>query len=239
VHKQKDDLSFMIYAFNNEIFSDAGKYNYDSKSVFRQYAVSPQGHNTISIEDQNYSISQNLKKIGALKLIKQTSKYIWLSAINKAYDKTSICRNFIFLKPNTFIIIDQTRSSNKNLYSQHFLLGPHMRIVDYGKTNFHAVSKDKKVGIQLNQYVKVEKVNLFRANKNTGKGYIFETFENETPVDYIEFLKEDNNTKYITSIQLNNSYYKNKIEKIKLKKGTLKLLINNESFVFNLENLKL
>jgi hypothetical protein len=239
VHKQKDDLSFMIYAFGNEIFSDAGKYNYDSKDIFRQYAVSPQGHNTISVKDQNYYISENLNMIEHLRLLEKTSKYIWLSARNNAYKQTLISRDFIFLKPNTFIIIDCTKAKNKNLYSQHFLLGPNMKIIDYNTNSFHAVSNDKKVGVQLNQHIGIQKINLFRANQNTGKGYVFERFENKTPVDYIEFLKEGNNVTYITSIQLNNSHYKNKIKQVKLEKNTLKLLINNETFVFNLEKLKL
>jgi len=239
VHKQEDDLSFMIYAFNNEIFSDAGKYNYDSKSIFRQYAVSPQGHNVVSIKNKNYYVSQNLEHIEHLKLKKKTARYIWLSAKNNAYKQTSIFRDFIFLKPNTFIIIDRIKSRNKNLYSQHFLLGPNMEIIDHSTTHFHAVSKDKKIGVQLNQYTDIQNVDFYRAHNGTGKGYIFEKFENKTPIDYIEFLKENNTTTYLTSIQLNNSYYKNKIEVIKLKKNILKLLINNENFMFNLENLTL
>lgn len=238
VHKQEDDLSFMIYAFGNEIFSDAGKYNYDSKSVFRQYAVSPQGHNTISIRDQNYYISKNLEKIEHLKLLDKQPNYIWLSAQNNAYKQTTISRDFIFIQPNTFIIVDRGKSKERKIFSQHFILGPNIKIVDYDKTRFHAVSKEKRVDVQLNQYINIENANLYRADKNTGKGYLFESFENKTPADYIDFLKEGNNVLYITSIQLNNSYYKNKIDKVELKTNTLNLLINNEKFVFNLENLK-
>jgi hypothetical protein len=239
MHKHDDDLSFVLHAFGNEIFSDAGKFNYDTTDIFRKYALSPQGHNTISIKDKNYFAFKNLNKINYLNLVKKNKKMIWFSAKHFAYAETLIQRNFIFIKPNTFIIIDRTYSKKRNIYSQHFVLGPNIEIAKYNNASFFAVSNDQKSLVDLRQYLYIDDAKTYNADESSGKGYISEDFEEKTPVNYIEFLKKGNNVTYVTSIQLNNSHYKNKIKKVKLEKNTLKLLINNETFVFNLEKLKL
>jgi hypothetical protein len=238
-HKQDDDLSFMIYAFGNEIFSDAGKYNYENEDIFRQYVLSPQGHNSISIKDKRYFADKNLEKIGYLKLVEETDCCIWLKAENNAYSNTEISRDFIFIKPNIFLILDKGSSNNKETFLQTFLLSPEMNLKNYSDDSFFAESKDGKTKVYLQQHLKTDSAKVYRSDDKTGKGYVSESFETKTPIDYIEFEKTSNDIFFITTIELNPDSYNYSVDKINLENNLLKVYINNDLFVFDLENLKI
>jgi hypothetical protein len=238
-HKQDDDLSFVLYAFGNEIFTDAGKYNYETKDNFRQYVLSPQGHNSISIKDKRYFADKNLEKIGYLKLVEETDSLIWLRAENNAYPNTQIFRDFIFIKPNIFLILDKGSSNNKETFLQSFLLSPEMTLKNYSDDSFFAESKDGKTKVYLQQHLKTDSAKVYKSDDKTGKGYVSEGFETKTPIDYIEFEKSSNDVSFITTMELNPDSYNYSVDKINLENNLLKVYINNDLFVFDLENLKI
>jgi CDP-glycerol glycerophosphotransferase (TagB/SpsB family)/glycosyltransferase involved in cell wall biosynthesis len=237
IHKHDDDLSFMLYGFGKEIFTDAGKYNYDNENLFRKYVLSPSGHNSISIKDKPYFAVNNLNKIGNLEFKQETDEFIWLSAINRAYSATTIIRDFIFYKPNILIIIDRASSSIQNTFLQSFLLSPEMHLNNYSEKFLHAESKDRNTAVYLRQYIKPDNIRTYTADKETGKGYISENFETKTPIDYIEFEITAEVASFITTIELNPEDYKNRINKINLEKNFLKVNLNKNSKTFNLGKL--
>jgi hypothetical protein len=237
-HKQDDDLSFVLYAFGNEIFTDAGKYNYETKDNFRQYVLSPQGHNSISIKDKRYFADKNLEKIGYLKLVEETDSLIWLRAENNAYPNTQIFRDFIFIKPNIFLILDKGSSNNKETFLQSFLLSPEMTLKNYSDDSFFAESKDGKTKVYLQQHLKTDSAKVYKSDDKTGKGYVSEGFETKTPIDYIEFEKSSNDVSFITTMELNPDSYNYSVDKINFEDNLLKVYINNDLFIFDLENLK-
>jgi hypothetical protein len=228
----------VLYAFGNEIFTDAGKYNYETKDNFRQYVLSPQGHNSISIKDKRYFADKNLEKIGYLKLVEETDSLIWLRAENNAYPNTQIFRDFIFIKPNIFLILDKGSSNNKETFLQSFLLSPEMTLKNYSDDSFFAESKDGKTKVYLQQHLKTDSAKVYKSDDKTGKGYVSEGFETKTPIDYIEFEKSSNDVSFITTMELNPDSYNYSVDKINFEDNLLKVYINNDLFIFDLENLK-
>jgi hypothetical protein len=218
VHKQDDDLSFMIYYNNNEIFTDAGKFNYDNNSIYRKYALSPEGHNSISIKEERYYASKNLDKIELLELVEDEEDYLWLRGQNSAYLNSIIDRNFIYIKPNIFLIIDRGDSDHEKTYSQHYLFTPNIKIISYNESGISMISDDRNVKVELRQYEEVDDVNLYEAD---------------------EFLDQDTKTTYITTIQINKDDYKNTINSVKIDSNIATIKINNQDYNFELEELEL
>lgn len=55
VHKHADELSFELFEFGRFIFIDSGKYGYNRNKA-RNYAISASAHNTISLDDEQFSV---------------------------------------------------------------------------------------------------------------------------------------------------------------------------------------
>lgn len=234
VHKQDDDMSFIISYQGVEIFSDPGKFNYNSNSVFRKFAVSPYGHNTVCLKDTRYFAAENLEKITEPAVIANKGDYIWLVARNKAYKDIEIERNFVFIKPNIFIIYDKITSLQSKTYSQTYLFGKNLVISSLQKQKVLFNSKSNKFQVALTSYIPVEKVNHYYGDTMSGKGFIFENFEQKTAVSNIEFLATGKNVEFLVSIELNSKEYKSTVKDIIINTDSLKILINDNPIIINI-----
>jgi hypothetical protein len=114
-----------------------------------------------------------------------------------------------------------------------------MNLKNYSDDSFFAESKDGKTKVYLQQHLKTDSAKVYRSDDKTGKGYVSESFETKTPIDYIEFEKTSNDIFFITTIELNPDSYNYSVDKINLENNLLKVYINNDLFVFDLENLKI
>jgi hypothetical protein len=228
VHKQDDDLSLVIFNRGHEIFSDAGKYNYQEDDIFRRYAVSPQSHTSISLYNESYNARKNLDKIGHLQLLDQTESYIRLRGENNAYAEVSIVRDLVFFKPSTFVIIDRISSLGEQNFSQHYLLGENMHISNYNVSGFTIESASGEFYAKVFQKNIAEEVLYFRADNSNGKGYLFKAFEEKTPTDYIEFLKKGDEFIFFTIIILEEDRGNFSLENFSFDNNTLSYSINND-----------
>jgi hypothetical protein len=236
VHKHDDDLSLMIYSHGKEILTDGGQYNYISGDAFRQYVLSPEAHNSLSIKGKAYYGNVNYDKVGFLEKVEETKEYSWYRGVNRAYGHTHIQRNLIFFEPNIFIIVDDGWTMGEQQeYTQHFLLGPNMQLKEFDNSGFYAVSDDGKAWIKATQYINVENTKLFRADEETGYGYISETFNNKTPINYVTFENTSKKVRYVTSLVINGE--NNADLDIKVNNSVIKLYLNSKEYSFNIEEL--
>lgn len=236
VHKHDDDLSLMIYSHGNEILTDGGQYNYISGDAFRQYVLSPEAHNTLSIKGKAYYGNANFDKIDLLEKVEETKEYCWYKGVNRAYGHTHIQRNLIFFKPNIFIIVDDGWTMDEQQeYTQHFLLGKNMVIKELNNSGFYAVSEDGKAWIKATQHIDVENAKLFRADEKMGYGYISETFNNKTPINYISFENTLKKVKYVTSLVINGK--NNSGLDIKVNNSVITIYLNSKEYSFDIKEL--
>ena len=123
VHKHHDDLSFVFQTLGTDILTDQGYYGYEDK--YRPFLTSVFGHNTIAINDTNYT---NGKKGQYSKLTgywKEENVEI-ISAEHNMYDSITVKRKLYFIKPNVIVIKDWAESDYPNLIkniSQQFNFG--------------------------------------------------------------------------------------------------------------------
>lgn len=146
-HWHEDKLHFLISAFGERFIIDTGNYTYD-QSEERRYCQLTSAHNTIMVNEKDQKrgeIKGGNNRIIEHKIIEnphyfsdevsyvsseyrdgyQKSKWTafdyypieWVGEIDRDPTHT---RHFIYLKPNTFLIIDNLNANQKNKYEAFF-----------------------------------------------------------------------------------------------------------------------
>ncbi len=133
VHKHHDDLSFIFQTLGTDILTDQGYYGYEDK--YRPFLTSVFGHNTIAINDTNYT---NGKKGQYSKLTgywKEDSVEI-ISAEHTMYDSITVKRKLYFIKPNVIVLQDWAESDYSGLVflDRKLLI---FNFLNYEKTTSH------------------------------------------------------------------------------------------------------
>lgn len=129
-HKHADDLSFMLYSKGFEIFTDPGMYNYMYGDRFREYFTSASAHNTITVDEQNYSVTEeNCWKVG---MLSHETNCIFevVKAFNDMYPGVAIDRCFISSGDLTILYDDIVSSDELHRYRQLFHLSENITILD-------------------------------------------------------------------------------------------------------------
>ena len=122
-HKHMDDLSVFWHDRGTDILIDPGKFSY-TPGTWREYFLSTRAHNTVEIDDRNYS-RQNPDAYGsALRLVETTSfGFVMEGRASHPRVKTEHIRHIVFAPSKWLIVIDRLRSQRRHHYTQwfHFL----------------------------------------------------------------------------------------------------------------------
>lgn len=202
-HKHADDLSFILYSKGHDIFIDPGMYNYMVGNPIHDYINSTSAHNTIVVDDNSYSISMfNSKKVGLYEYKKHTD-YQSVTGFNNIYDGVSIDRTINYINGNHFLIVDDIRSNEEHKYSQLFHLSNDIEVLEVGSdlavlriigTNYYVLMQ------QLNGADYIQK---YSGNSTSGKlSYVSTGLNNVRETTTLEFIKHDDNTQFVTSVQI-------------------------------------
>lgn len=128
-HKHADDLSFMLYGKGCEIFTDPGMYNYMYGDRFREYFTSASAHNTITVDEQSYSVTEEkCSNVGMLSCV-TNGLFEVITAFNDMYPGVSIDRQFISSGDLTILYDDIISSGKLHRYRQLFHLSERMTII--------------------------------------------------------------------------------------------------------------
>ena len=111
VHKQSDDLSFVLSYGETDYFVDSGKYNFDEEDVYRQYVRSGLAHNTVIVDNASYDYKDE-SNIGKSNLYNYrcNSTYSLFQAQHEMYDGVKINRNIVIIYDKGVIIHDSIQS---------------------------------------------------------------------------------------------------------------------------------
>ena len=129
-HKHADDLSFMLYSKGCEIFTDPGMYNYMYGDRFREYFTSASAHNTITVDEQSYSVAAEKRgNVGMLSCV-TNGLFEVITAFNDMYPGVSIDRQFISSGDLTVLYDDIISAGKPHRYRQLFHLSERMTIME-------------------------------------------------------------------------------------------------------------
>ncbi len=185
VHKHFDDLSFVLTDNGNNIFIDAGKYNYEAKDVFRKYIISPKAHTTVYLENQKYAFfPYTLSKYHAeLTHYEENSEYIYAQGIIHI-GKEILTRDIIYMEGVVFLL-DRGLLSSPQALKQNFNLSPDVSI-SLLEANILTIKNSDKL-VTLKQYYEISGVETFYEDRENVRGFYSTTFNSLLPMYQIEF----------------------------------------------------
>lgn len=144
-HGHEDKLSFEVFAYGAAFIVDPGSYTYDSRDNFRNYFVSSSGHNTVLVDGMSQIRRWNDSHMTPA--VQDISHGRWSSNdvcdfasghYDEGYADFTLVRpagtsperdvahrrDFIFAKPDYWVIVDYLNASELHDYSFLFHLAP-------------------------------------------------------------------------------------------------------------------
>lgn len=229
-HKHYDDLSFTLYANGEDIFVDSGKHSYGGSPI-RKYIRSSIAHNTISINNRNYSLLDPLEANGKIGITDFTTNdfYSFVKGINMGYKDTKITRSIIHIKSGTIIILDKIKSNRIVNISQIFNLAPHISKTNGDKLNLTIKSKNNDIIIeQLNS---ANSLIVHNGNPDQPKAIISEKYGKTINIKQLEYTKKAKEDFFLTVITFNPQ---SKVDNIQFNEHNNLLSFNLKDFPVNL-----
>jgi len=203
-HKHSDDLSFMLYTKGHDVFIDPGWYNYMWGDRYRSYLTSSKAHNTITVDNENYSATdENNYKTGML-ISRQGNVYDYLLGFNDAYHGVKIDRHFYSIG-NAILLFDNIKSNDKHTYSQMFHLSQTVRIIK-SEDKEVLISVGESHFVRIRQLLGAPELSLHTGDfKNEECGYISRGFNHIDSTTCLRFSAKGTNCDFITLITIEDS----------------------------------
>lgn len=227
VHKHFDDLSFILTTNGNNVFIDSGKYNYEEKDTFRKYIKSPKAHNTIYIDNINYSLYKKYY-IPKITYYKKGLNYIYAQGVINIHDAT-LERNLIYSKGVIFLI-DRGIFQTPKIMHQNFNVSNDVTISSV-EQNVTSIQNDNK-NITITQHNSVDNVEEFYGDKKNIRGFISQKFNKLIPIHQIDYSIKSKNPIFLTEINTD-------IDNIKVSDVSFNATKNILHFSINREKIKI
>jgi len=167
-HGHEDKLSFELFAYGAPFIVDPGSYTYEKSDPYREYFVGSQGHNGVMVDEGSQVRRWNPKHLepaaedvvhgvwrstdhfdfasgrydegfAPFSLVKTADRHVDNDVVHQ--------RDFVFVKPDYWIITDYLDASNPHDYTFLFHLSPDV-LVDR-LTASTALLRSKRNGAQL------------------------------------------------------------------------------------------
>lgn len=218
-HKHYDDLSIILSVNKEQIFVDAGKYNYSKKDPIRQYFLSPKAHTTLFVQNESYSLGYD-------RVIKIDSSYVCkdykiIKGVHHGYDDTSLTRTIVSLGEDIYILIDEATSTNAKIYVQNFVLHNDVTLSNNGIRKYSLETLNNKKYI-LQEHSKIATSKIFRGQKSNAM--LSKKFNQVEDTVRLEIRKKQRNTSFLTTFTPENI----SIDEIKVDSGILIINIDGE-----------
>lgn len=131
-HKHSDDLSVTLSYGTDDIFVDAGRFNY-SKSPIRSYVTSARAHSTLFIEGMKYERSKDNRFLREIDITSyfENDTYTIVKGKNEAFEAAALYRTVIQLKKYPVIIILDKADVDERVIAQNFNLHHKVEIMKH------------------------------------------------------------------------------------------------------------
>jgi hypothetical protein len=213
-HKHHDDLSFTYNFKGSDVFLDGGKYNYNNKDKFRKYIVSPHAHNTVMVNNSEYSLDLDSPENTQIVNYELSKSHGYVQLINNHYDNVEINRKVFNFYPNIILIVDNIKSDKRHLYSQIFNIHPHFNVKKMNSNGFLMFNNTNNTFVELTQYGSENSIEYGFGFIKEGKveGFFSEEFDRVVPCHNIRFNSSQENHTYVTTIELKETAKVNDLE---------------------------
>ena len=133
-HAHRDYNSITLIGYGNTLIADSGYFEYDSTDEYRQYGVSTEAHNTVTINNTN-QISDydgdNIQKArpytGTIHSFETNNGFDFLQqSTPNNYDYGTHMRTITYLKPDLFIVSDHMVPNAENIDINNYKQTWHM-----------------------------------------------------------------------------------------------------------------
>lgn len=133
-HKHTDDLSITLSYGKDDIFVDAGRFNY-SKSPIRSYVTSSRAHSTLFIEGMKYERSKDNRFLREIDITSyfDNDAYTLVKGKNEAFEGAGLYRTIIQLKQHPIILILDKAHAVDYEIGQNFNLHHKVEIVNHAR----------------------------------------------------------------------------------------------------------
>ncbi len=140
VHKHHDDLSFTLFATGVPIFTDPGKFNYDYKSLERNYVISSRAHNSVIVDGEDTQIIRLNVGKSAITSFFGDEDFSFSSGCHCLYPGVIHSRLIVYLKPYDILILDYLEGYKNHKFEQNFIVHSNISVKHdgdkfVGKTN--------------------------------------------------------------------------------------------------------
>lgn len=128
-HKQTDDLHVSLSTEVDDIFVDAGRYNYEWDDPHRQYVASKRAHNAVDIAACSYQPKNpdNQLFVGLLSLT-SAATYDRTAALQQNCDHATILRNLLRVGDGIYVVADEIEQyGSAAAITQRFNLSPQLK----------------------------------------------------------------------------------------------------------------
>ncbi|WP_052256885.1 heparinase II/III family protein [Salinicoccus sp. YB14-2] len=219
-HKHNDDLSITLFMDGHDILVDSGKYSYDNNDSFRKFLISPKAHNTIFIENKDYTYKLNTYP-NKLRIsdyrVRGNNKII--QGVNNLYSDVKIKRSIIFNKYRLIFLIDNVMSKGPESVIQNFNIDESAKIEKVNDLKYQIKINDK---IYFIETFKQSKVSIA---SDILPGYISKEFSKLHENERLKFSKNGKRIIFVTAIYPEK--FESQIKNAKFSKGVLTYEIFN------------
>ncbi|TVT28885.1 hypothetical protein FO441_00980 [Salinicoccus cyprini] len=213
-HKHRDDLSVTLYLDGHDVLIDSGKYSYKKDDPIRQYLVSPDAHNTVSVSGKDYHLSNPMEEQFGLKISKymKKGKHKIISGVNKLYTDINIIRHSVFTEDNILFIIDHVSGSEVEIFKQNFHFNTEANVdkVEDFAYEIH-IGNDKYI-------LKSFMLNEESSGTELLEGKVSRSFSNYDKINKVSFSKVTKKDVFITALYNCN---KGSVTNVNLSNGVL------------------
>jgi hypothetical protein len=213
VHKQSDDLSFVLSYDQTDYFVDSGKYNFDEADPYRQYVRSVFAHNTIVVDGESYDY-RDPENFGQSELynFECNETYSIFQAKHTIYDGVEINRNVVVLYDQGIIIHDSIKSQENHDYSQVFNIGADVEIQNIQYNEILLSSRIDNSSLFVTQMTNIASIESFHGSDNPKMGWRSESFNQIHPISSIVFSMTGSSEQFQTVIHFNEIEFDVQIE---------------------------
>ncbi len=201
VHKQSDDLSFVLSYDETDYFVDSGKYNFDESDKFRKYIRSTFAHNTIIVDGESYDY-RDLENVDKSNLynFSCSDNYSIFQSKHTLYEGVEINRNVIIIYDKGIFIHDTISSINEHQYQQVFNIGKDVSI-NYNQSSLLRFNSTKdNSSIYLRQLVEYSSMEIFTGSEEPVRGWMSETFNQVIPISTVVYSTSGSDVQFQTQI---------------------------------------
>lgn len=203
VHKQSDDLSFVLTYQQTDFFVDSGKYNFVEDDPYRIFIRSVFAHNSISVDDKSYNV-KNPDNVGK-SIIENyliTSNYSYVKASHTLYKGVKVTRSVIFFNDGAIYFHDKIESNDHHEYTQTFNIGKDVS-VDYSDVNNVFLSSTiDNTSLVLRQLNEISEFNVYHGSNDPMRGWQSTTFNEVSPITTLNYQLEGENVNFETIINI-------------------------------------